>query len=204
MKILSGNKWSRQCWLIHSPLCLSLNNHSANLILFTAQHVKSQVISQQQFNLQESAHTSIAFTVSQAEPFKLFSLDGCRAVNTLRNSIPISWRHAVLREEKNLINSPNMFAFFWLCLIWNSHSSVEKLREGGVMAAWDAVSLNIWLAQGGFYLWLKVNTVSLPGTGGLAGAVPELDGEGGEQIRRALWNSEPIQVSWLSPAAFVG
>lgn len=88
------------------------------------------------------------------------------------------------------------------CLIWNSHSSVQKLQEVGVIAAWDTVSLNIWLVHGGFSLWLDVNTVVL------AGAVRELDGEGGEQLRGqmrpVLQNSGVIQVSCFSPTAFKG
>lgn len=113
----------------------------------------------------ESAHTSMyehCIHGIAGSAIKTASMNGCRAVNILRNSITIANRQAVQRErggKKNSpINSPQMFAFFWICFMWNSHSSVQKLLEVGVIAAWDTVSLHFRLVQGGFYLWLKVNT----------------------------------------------
>lgn len=78
------------------------------------------------------------------------------------------------------------------------------LQEVGVMEVWHIVILDIWLVRGGFYLWLKVNIVSLFGTRVLAGEVPELDRDGGEQQgseKTGTPSSGLIQVSCFSPTA---
>lgn len=105
-----------------------------------------------------------------------------------------------------------MFAFFWFGLIWNSHSSVQKLRGEGVMAAWDTVSLNIWLVQGGFYLLAGSERSSLTRwcRGVLAQSWMEMEMEMEEdsraQIRVLVWLrchaslplpfGAPIQTVW--------
>lgn len=76
--------------MTHSPPFSAPWCHSADVILFTTQHVKSQVISQQRFNLwkvHSQAGTGITFIARAIRVF-FFSLNECRAVNTLNITIP--------------------------------------------------------------------------------------------------------------------
>lgn len=156
---------------LSSLLCFEY--HSADRILFTAQHVKSQVISQQLFSLWRVR-----------SPHHRQSHYGCRALHILKKWQDLTDMEG-LQAKKTTQSIPCgcWFFFFCLCLIWNSHLSVQKLLEVSVMAAWGIVSLNTQhqVVQEGFYLWLKMNKTSLPDQDILPGAREGLGwGQNGE------------------------
>lgn len=147
----------------YSPPLFLLSSYSAYLILFTTQHIKSQVISPQRFNfwkVHSQALQGHSFTETQPKPLGPLFLEWKKSCKYPQYENPpqssrteerggMFWWACWVSEGGRSVNSPQMFSFCLVHLISNSPSSAPKLQEATVMSVWDTAGVNIWTSRGG-------------------------------------------------------